>query len=909
MAYGQINEAGLHEFVRLESRTSTKKSVKVQLQANVHDALWMLSRQYDVGEFKGENAGSAIQSVVSKTTKPISKFKNNSGISEINNLELLEPKVEKLKLRINILARLQMGRYWNKLLKQSSLFTHYGSSCFNEFSFNKNSLDSHELELIESDEDTAQISVLINGILLDGWRLYNELKSIGTLNGYGAISVDASDIVKFNDCEANFLIWVQKNYEPTGASNNDNAWNSESLEYSFECSIQEDSSTSSTDQTVVVADEFQSGKLDWYSFNLPKTTINHGNNSSSIIQTTTVQEFLPSKISYKGALSARWWEFDDAIIDLSNTKFIKHDIPKLLTINHLLNFTHDWKIIPLEIPMGTLVNIDSVKVKDVFGDETSITPLAASTNWNMFTLNKKGDMLSGDIEGRLFVPPVVVKRMESKAIEEVIFVRDEMANMVWGIERIMPDIFSGGKSGDETIKLLEKYYEENSNYSSSPIDGQVKSEAKKKYSLSTQMPENWIPFIPAKQNAAADRSVSLQRATFYRIINNDITSETIRPRTSILLADGSKLPETPTPYFIKEEEILQNGIIVKSTHQRARDYNGSVKTWLGRYRYNGDSKKSSNLKFDSVLPYTDTDNSLVSSKQWLNKLNLSPNTMEAAIFSLNDKIYVAGGTNGVDPLAQVREYDLILNSYIEKADWESRIQALGIGVNDVAYLIGGHDGDPSNINHELNLYNPDDDSWSQICNVPIINNEGGARLNAVLVELRGKLYYGLGDYNGTVLSDWWEYDIDSNNWVIKSHFPTPITQSAYFVLNEEIYVLGGKTDIGPTFDCWKYDVNDDTWYQIASLPNPKNEDGLYQSGGFVLNNYGYVCAGAHSNNLFSKDVWLYDAVNDAWCKISEFLGSNAMIQSCTVVSNDKAYIMGGYKQDGTVCEEIWEFTF
>src|SRR3712207_672311 len=46
---------------RLEPR-ARESDVQVGLQARVHDPLWLLGRQWQVGEFKGEDAGSPVAS-------------------------------------------------------------------------------------------------------------------------------------------------------------------------------------------------------------------------------------------------------------------------------------------------------------------------------------------------------------------------------------------------------------------------------------------------------------------------------------------------------------------------------------------------------------------------------------------------------------------------------------------------------------------------------------------------------------------------------------------------------------------------------------------------------------------------------------------------------------------------------
>lgn len=904
MGYGQQNLAGAHEFMRVESRTSINSSINIQLQANVHDALWILSRQNDIKEFVGENAGSAIKTKVNHISKRINKFKNQNGVESISSLELLEPKVEKLKSKIDIMSRLQMGRYWNKLLKQIGYVDLYGSSILAEFKFSESTLDNYQKELINSNSEIKQISTLLNGKVLDGWELYKKIKNLGTISQYNSINIDGGHLTNFNQIEGTFLHWVVQNYVQSGDTNLNTAWKPESLKYDFKCSVQENTDTTSIDKTILTANDYQNGKLDWYSFNYEESdnTNEFGNN---VIENTIVsneKEYLSSKIKFKGALSSRWWEFDDSIINLSAIKADKYNIAKLLTINHLLNFSHDWQIIPLEIPQGSLVDIESLVVTDVFGDEISISQMEPSPNWNMFSLNKKGDLLNGDTEGRLFIPPTIAKRIESKPIEEVLFMRDEMANMVWGIEKTIPSPLTGSLNGDEAINNLTNYYE-SSVSSLNSEDGQVKSLASRKFTLSSEMPENWIPFIPIKMNPTSFKNIEFQRATFYRIINKNNPLETVRPKTNILLADGSKLPETPTSYFINEEEILQNGVTIKSTYQRARDYDGSVRTWLGRERQNGKSERSRDFKFDTIQPFSDIENTLTSENKWSRKADIPLQTDSAALFTIGNKIFLAGGTDGTNILRNVREFDPITNLWISKSDCLAKKDSLGCTVGDNAYVIGGLNG---SLIHKLYKYTSIDDSWSLVCDLSLNGTNQGARQNAVFVHVDGKLYYGLGELNGNTMNDWWVYDINSETWASRSNPSSSMTQSAYFVIEKKIYVLGGLDNHSV---CRCYDTEGDNWTQIASLPDAFNSNELYLSGGFALNSYGYICCGAYDPSNYSKKLWQYDPLNDAWCEKNEFPGNNVAIQSCTIVANGKAYIVGGKNQSGVVINEVWEYSF
>ncbi len=83
---------------RLESR-ARKTDFSRTLKAEVHDALWMLTRQWQFGEFKGEDAASAINATMQIQTNKISRFKNgdNPAVAYNDNIPL-ETRVERLPI-------------------------------------------------------------------------------------------------------------------------------------------------------------------------------------------------------------------------------------------------------------------------------------------------------------------------------------------------------------------------------------------------------------------------------------------------------------------------------------------------------------------------------------------------------------------------------------------------------------------------------------------------------------------------------------------------------------------------------------------------------------------------------------------------------------------------------------------
>jgi hypothetical protein len=169
--------------------------------------------------------------------------------------------------------------------------------------------------------------------------------------------------------------------------------------------------------------------------------------------------------------------------------------------------------------------------------------------------------------------------MESEPIEKVNFIRDEMANMVWGIEDIIPDAANKGINGNEAA--------DKTGVLPPAITG---STAKIRYLLGTTVPENWIPFIPVHK-PGSNQETYLQRAAMPKLGD---------PPEDIIKAKGVLLNEVQPHYYINEEEIQSSGTIVTRTYQRTRWYNGKTYVWIGRYRETGRGSGNSDLRFDQI---------------------------------------------------------------------------------------------------------------------------------------------------------------------------------------------------------------------------------------------------------------------------------------------------------------------
>ena len=309
--------------------------------------------------------------------------------------------------------------------------------------------------------------------------------------------------------------------------------------------------------------------------------------------------FLPSQIEFNGMPNVRWWEFEDRRTDFGSIRAGTTDLPLLLLAEFGLIYGNDWTVVPYNLEVGSLADIKGIIVTDVFGVQTVIRPAGQGQQmdwqkWSMYNLRSTASV--DRVDTRLFLPPSVAKVYESSPIERVVLARDEMSNLVWGVEETIPGILGRGANGFEAGKALSNYFV---TQEPDAVQTRTPNAAKIQYLLGTSVPENWIPFIPSRKSGST-REIRLQRAAMPRL-TDAISDSTIQPRGQILRVHLDAGGED-TRYFVHEEEVPRAGVIVTRKCQRARGANGEVFTWIGRRKETGRGEGASGLSFDQVVP-------------------------------------------------------------------------------------------------------------------------------------------------------------------------------------------------------------------------------------------------------------------------------------------------------------------
>lgn len=608
----ELHQPSILSWNRLEARPRTKDLSRA-MRAEVRDPLWFISRQWQIGEFEAEDTGSSVEMRVDMETVPINRYSlRKAAAKAYDGTVPIEAIVEREMVDFDLTVSQEMGRHWEKLVRRHMSTTPAFSSgdiqdVVDDFKANL-ALQFVLPTPVASHPDVYGDAVLLgiyaaigNGRMLNGGALYT-LLSTGTLAHSLLTSPPTGVNARLALAKTDFLAWFSKVYnQPVSPS--DDAWAPSQLEYQAQFSAPKTTSS----RTVLTADEYAQGRMDWYSFDIETNSAkSHSSlrsigSDSNLISRRTMT-VLPGDLRFPGMPLPRWWEFEDWKVNLGNIVSDTTDLPKLLQTEFALIYSNDWMLLPHDVKVGSICDIKSVVVRDVFGQYTQIQAAGAGDNtdwqrWSMYNLHRRG-LTSGPADTRIFVPPAVIKTMESEALEKVTFLRDEMANMVWGIESIVPDGKGGGTEGTEAATKLYRFLE-----SIAPpppfVAPPVANTAEIEYKLGTSVPENWIPFIPVRKGSVTSRQIQLRRAAMPRLIPG-VTPERIRPRTDLLKEGYDPTGPTWNAYFIYEEEIPRSGAIVTRNWQRVRGMDGAVYTWLGRHKQNGRGEVNSGLEYDVI---------------------------------------------------------------------------------------------------------------------------------------------------------------------------------------------------------------------------------------------------------------------------------------------------------------------
>jgi hypothetical protein len=578
--------ASITTWMKLEPG-SRSADMNTGLQARVYDPLWLLARQWQLGEFQGEDNGSPAVASWHGESAHFSRYSPGplpaGGSVEGRPFDSVRVPLETLvesepvPQTPEVLARMRFaadtGRQYLRFVARQPLSRDYRPDILAAFGVARPS----PTDRAALDPESLAFVDLLAGRVPDGRRLYAALKA-GLHPAPPAkaklppeLKVEPGDSAEVLQASALWLQWVDEFMTAPAAAQP--AWLPERLEYAFSLAARIGDS-----EKVVTAREYYSGRIDWDDFSLnPGASLRAVDGPTVPVVKTTI----PAPVTYRGMPAARFWEFEDARVDFGAVDAGPQDLVRLLLVEFALSYGNDWFVIPIDLEAGTLSRSRSLVVTNTFGERFVIHSSSevggASAAWRMFQLSgvaAPGTPLAVPEPGLFLLPPALIGTIESRPVEEVLFLRDETSNMAWGVEKAVESAIERPlpRAGVSRTAAAPE----------SPPDG------REYYTLATTTPDNWIPLVPMR----VGDELRLRRG---QVLRPDGSRTFIRALGAVLN------PDRPDGVLsIHEEEVPREGARVTRTYQLARWQDGSTHLWIGRRKRIGRGEGSSGLRFDRI---------------------------------------------------------------------------------------------------------------------------------------------------------------------------------------------------------------------------------------------------------------------------------------------------------------------
>lgn len=548
---------------------NTSPDLEEGLQSRIADPLWMLARQWQLGEFRGEDAASPIQVTVSLESSPLTSFSNGAKSPQVPEQFAstlpLECRVEAEAVRTGpaaIRLAAEAGVQFVRRLESGGIIG-LRAELRRRFS-----LKVPESMLAGIPGDEVERLDLLARRAIDGRLLVN-----ATPAQLQAIPVAAAQRPKFIQIWTSWKAEYADTFREPGTGGT--TWLDERLEYSFSVAA-----STLGGEAVLSAAEYAGGHMDWFSFKY-QTGMSHKLTAS---KTPLKQhERMPSPVTFRGMPASRWWEMEDGSVYFGDIAAGPEDLSRLIVAEFATIYSDDWFMVPLRTPVGSLNRIARLEVVDTFGQRHLVSSTAANDykaygknrGWRFFELTGDPSAERGETPW-LFVAPALVTSLNGPAVEQVSMVRDEAANLAWGVEQMVES------PTGQPLRRRQQWTAEAQ--AESPDAGEWR------YRLYTEVPPWWIPFVP--EQTSSGTSIRLRRG---RMQAWDLLPRELAGAKGRILC-----PERPLRLY--EEEIPGGGLQLNRSWQMTRGSDGKLHLWMARRKQPGRGERGSGLRMDAIDP-------------------------------------------------------------------------------------------------------------------------------------------------------------------------------------------------------------------------------------------------------------------------------------------------------------------
>jgi len=530
---------------------------------------WLLAREWALGELQGNDAAAPISAEVTTRAVPIGTHRSGA-----QSTTLLEADIEAEPYAIDLRIRVQAGLELRRLLGDDALFADLLASAQFRLPDLPNPDDFPEPNnALLADAASRAFLLAVQDRTIDGYAVLEHYQAGDLPN-----QLDTPQLQKRLD---ELLAWFTQTYTafPTiGASN----WIPSTLEYQAEIHVGDGNEAAGLD-----VDDYNGGRLDWWNFDLLREP------QWDAFKPRT-DETLPTTVEFPGMPMSRYWELEDRRIDFGQVTAARTDLSRLVLIEFALVYGEDWFSIPLQGPRGAMIRIENLEVVNTFGERFVVAPAGkpSALTWDRWSTGhpshappsrEPSEDEVAAAQSTVVFAPATLSSTAGPAIEDVIIARDEMANLLWGIE-----VFAANLLG-EPASVIDLWGDHLIASPSDPAGPGLY------YTLMTDVARNWYPFAPILDTSVSPaRATALERLPFLRTTHEgDLVP--VLPLGSLLGRDD---PPGSNRYRLAEETVNRIAQRIVRRFERARGPDGRVHLWMANHRIPTQPQKQSGLRFD-----------------------------------------------------------------------------------------------------------------------------------------------------------------------------------------------------------------------------------------------------------------------------------------------------------------------
>ncbi len=471
------------------------------LSAEVGDPLWLLARQWQLGEFAGEDAASPVRVHFTEHLTPMT-LSAPDGASPDPDGTPTDAEVDLRTAPAEVPIEADPARWWTpgRRIRIGRAIADAAGQALP---------DDPELQL----RDLPAAYASLEGRGYDGRALWESRDSLG-------LSEDR--------------------FDPLPPASEVDRWDATQLAY--HAAIDAGGAT-------LRLDRHDGGPLDWFSVDADGPIDLSGDPG---IRRST----LCSWLRHPGAPTERWWEIDEAGMDLGSEPPDRAHLATMLMLDLLCAHSDDWFTFSVDAAPGYVVTLRDVEVTDSFGETWSLEP--PDDGWSMF-------QVAGLASGSLALWPAATGPLVGPVIDEVVFAVDEAEERIWAVERRIDGLAIATDPGIDEA----------------PPDDATPPR-RFRYRPATAAPEHWHPYVrDAVPLTPAGRTLQGRLAD----LTDATRAMTPAPRSD-LLADADRGAEDPF-HALRPTAVPVTGLRLERRYRLARRTDGTPLLWSERRRSEG----------------------------------------------------------------------------------------------------------------------------------------------------------------------------------------------------------------------------------------------------------------------------------------------------------------------------------